>query len=300
MVSKATIVTAVALGCAALITRSLGLDADQTRHALGIAEYHGPRSPMMRVIDHPTMLKDGAGWGAMAGVSAALMAAGGFTGAPAATVTEAPVAEFWTDLGERWLMLEQYFKPYPVCYWAQAPVVAALALKQQHQLDVTQIRAIEVFSFYNATRLNTRFPQDTEAAQYSLPFPVAAALVYDRLGVSEVTGAALHDRRVLHLAERITLVEDPALSACYPAERLCRLVIELHNGTRYTSDVTEAPWSHLEPPSDGQLQAKFRELCAGYLPVERTTQLAALLWGCAELPDANALLAELSPAVLAT
>ena len=29
---------------------------------LGIAEYHGPRSQMMRCIDHPTMLKDGAGW----------------------------------------------------------------------------------------------------------------------------------------------------------------------------------------------------------------------------------------------
>jgi 2-methylcitrate dehydratase len=116
--------------------------------------------------------------------------------------------------------------------------------------------------------------------------------------VREVTGAALHDVRVLALAERITLVEDPALSARYPAERLCRLVIELQDGRRYTSALTEAPWSHLDPPSDAQLQHKFGELCAGYLPVERATQLAALLWGCAELPDANALLAELSPAVL--
>ena len=38
-----------------------------TRHALGIAEYHGPRSQIMRCIDHPTMVKDGSGWGAHAG-----------------------------------------------------------------------------------------------------------------------------------------------------------------------------------------------------------------------------------------
>lgn len=276
-----------ALGCAALLARSLGLDPARTQHALGIAEYHGPRSPMMRVIDHPTMLKDGAGWGAMTGVSAALLAAGGFTGAPALTVEGAEVAHFWTDLGQRWLMLEQYFKPYPVCYWAQAPVVAALALKRQHQFKAEAIHKITVSTFYNATRLATRHPPDTEAAQYSLPFPVAAALVFDRLSVREVMGAALQDQRVLALVERIELVEDPALSARYPAERLCRLTIELDNGARYESPLTEAPWSHQDPPSDAQLWAKFRELAAGYLPPARTEQLATMLWECAELPDAQ-------------
>jgi hypothetical protein len=38
----------------------MGLDREVTRHALGIAEFHGPRGPMMRRIDHPTMPKDGS------------------------------------------------------------------------------------------------------------------------------------------------------------------------------------------------------------------------------------------------
>ena len=59
------------------------MNVTQLRHALGIAEFHAPRSQMMRCIDYPTMLKDGSGWGAMAGVSAAYLAADGFTGAPA-------------------------------------------------------------------------------------------------------------------------------------------------------------------------------------------------------------------------
>lgn len=49
----------------------------------------------------------------MAGTSAVLLAQAGFTGAPAITVEQAP--EYWADLGQRWLILEQYFKPYPVC-----------------------------------------------------------------------------------------------------------------------------------------------------------------------------------------
>ncbi|MGH2562512.1 MAG: MmgE/PrpD family protein, partial [Thermomicrobiales bacterium] len=90
-----------ALGCAAMVARSFRLGSDQTRHALGIAEYHGPRSQMMRCIDHPTMLKDGSGWGAMTGVSAAMLAQAGFTGAPAVTVDAPEVAATWADLGTR-------------------------------------------------------------------------------------------------------------------------------------------------------------------------------------------------------
>lgn len=103
-----------ALGCAALGARVLRLDADAARHALGIAEYHAPRAEMMRCIDHPTMVKDGSGWGALAGVAAAQLAAEGFTGAPALLTRD---AQLWSDLGTRWRILEQYLKPYPVCRW---------------------------------------------------------------------------------------------------------------------------------------------------------------------------------------
>src|SRR6218665_3331633 len=85
-----------ALAAAALAARLLPLDIQQTREALGIAEYHGPRSQMMRCIDHPTMVKDGSGWGCMAGLSAGFLAQRGFTGAPALTL-EQPAAQVYWD-----------------------------------------------------------------------------------------------------------------------------------------------------------------------------------------------------------
>jgi len=99
-----------ALACAAIGARALHLTPSQTNHALGIAEYHGPRAPMMRCIDHPTMVKDSSAWGAPAGVSAALLAAQGFTGAPATTVTADSTRNIWDDLGRRWRINEQYLK----------------------------------------------------------------------------------------------------------------------------------------------------------------------------------------------
>ena len=109
----------VSLAAAAMGARVLGLDAARTREALGIAEYNGPRSQMMRCIDAPTMVRDGSGWGAMVGVSAAYLARDGFTGAPAITMEAGDLAEIWGDLGENWYVQDQYIKLYPVCRWAQ-------------------------------------------------------------------------------------------------------------------------------------------------------------------------------------
>ena len=282
-----------ALGCAALLARTFHLDAAQTKHALGIAEYHGPRSQMMRCIDHPTMLKDGSGWGAMTGVSAAMLARAGFTGAPALTVDAQDVAEIWADLGDRWRIGEQFFKPWAVCRWAQPAIAGALAVQREHGLVIDAIERIEVITFHQATRLASRRPETTEEAQYSLPFPVAAALAHGRLGFDQLNGAGLRDPAVLRLADRVVLVDDPALSARFPAERIARVRIETA-GEIHDSGETSAPWDAAAPPTDDELLDKFRWLASEALSPARSAELTDVIWNCAELPDAariNVLLA---------
>ena len=229
-----------ALGAAAVMARWLKLSPALTREALGIAEYHGPRSQMMRCIDFPTMVKDGSGWGAMAGVSAALLARDGFTGAPALVVEGADVADLWTDLGTRWRIMEMYFKPYPVCRWAQPPITASLGLLKTHGIDGSEVTEIEVSTFHNAVRLATRTPKTTEEAQYSLPFPVAAAIVHGKVTAREVDGPGLKDPRVLKLARGMKLTEDLSLTAEFPARRIARVALTTRDGRVLRSEPTEA------------------------------------------------------------
>ena len=285
-----------ALGCAAVAARRLGLNRDKTRHALGIAEYHGPRSQMMRCIDHPSMLKDGSGWGAMAGVSAAYLANESFTGAPALTIEGEEVKESWGDFGQNWLIADQYFKPHAVCRWAQPAIEAALMLQQVHRLTPDKLDRIEVHTFHEAVRLNSRHPQSTEQAQYSLPFPLAAALVHDHLGAPELSGAALTDSAVLKLSDRIELFEDNQFSTCFPAQRFARVIIETKDGERYDSGKVEGRWNADDPPSDQELVDKFSRLVQTVLPDDRAAELGQMIWQCPDLPDAARLLeALLSP-----
>jgi 2-methylcitrate dehydratase PrpD len=279
-----------AIGVAALAARRFALKPNQTRHALGIAEYHGPRSQMMRCIDYPTMVKDGSGWGAMAGISAALLARANFSGAPALTVESDEVFDIWQDLGRSWHITRQYFKPHAVCRWAQPAIEAALALQRRHQISPENVKRIIVFTFHEAVRLNCRFPQSTEEAQYSLPFPLAAALAVGRLGVSELTGTALRNSLVLRLCERVEMIEDDIFNQRFPARRFARVEIETKDDQRFDSGDVEPDWEATNAPTDLALIEKFKRLSREQLPGERAAELEQIVWRCEEIHDMSRLL----------
>ncbi|MEJ7707654.1 MAG: MmgE/PrpD family protein [Nocardioidaceae bacterium] len=286
-----------ALACAGTAARLLRLNRQTTEHALGIAEYHGPRGPMMRCIDHPTMVKDGSGWGAMTGVSAALLAADGFTGAPALLVhDEQPdIASLWTDLGVRWRMLELYFKPHPVCRWAQPAVQAALELRKRYQLTATQVDHAEVVTFHHAARLSTRRPETTEEAQYSLPFPVAAALARGAVGPAEVGPGGLADEQVLRLSDGITVTESHEYTSRFPAQRWAEVTVVLTDGRRVSSGPTTAIGDPDNPLTGAALEDKFHTLVDGALGRQRSD---AIVTAVQRLTDPTADLQHLFEPVL--
>jgi len=248
------------LGVAAVAARVMGLSAQQLAEALGTAEFYGPRSQMMRCIDHPTMLKDGSGWGAMTGISAALLARAGFTGAPALLLEE---ADHWRDLGTRWHFLDTYFKRYPVCYWAQPAVEAALSLRTSIS-DTAQIEEIRVTSFHQAIRLHTACPRSTEEAQYSLPWAVACALHRGTVTQQSVTDD-LTNPEVPKLSSKIRLCESTEFSACFPAKRYATVTIRMNDGRELVSDRFEARGTPGNPIARTELVTKFHELAGPVL-----------------------------------
>lgn len=249
-----------AITCAALGARLLRLDRERTRQALGIAEYHGPRSQMMRGVDHPTMLKDGSGWGAMAGVSAAYLAEDGFTGAPSLLSEADEATEYWRDLGSRWRIREQYFKFYPVCRWAQPAIAAVLALRESHAIDPDQIDSVEIVTFHQGRRLAQTPPQTTEQAQYAITFPVAAALVHGDVTAQAVSGEGLGNSTVLALQGLIRVSEADRYNAVFPAERWAHAVVHLKDGRRLESEPMTAPGDPEAPLSREKLVEKYFRL----------------------------------------
>lgn len=238
--------------------RLLGLDETAFRHALGIAEYFSARCPMMRVVQHPTMLRDAHGSGAFVGLNALLLAREGVTGAPAETVEDASAAPYWRDLGERWEIDAQYFKPWPVCRWAQPALTAMTALLRSHpQITASNIETIRVETFWESMCLQGHRPRNADEAQYALAFPLAALIARGKVGPAEVTGAAITAPDILAVSERIEIVEAPDISARFPGEILSRLIVQLKNGERIESPVTAALGDPDQPMTADAIETKF-------------------------------------------
>lgn len=264
-----------ALGVAALGCRINGASEDHLRQALGIAEYHGPRSQMMREIANPTMLHDGSGMGALVGSMAALMAQDGFTGAPAISVEAGEVAPYWDDLGINWTIEKNYIKPYPVCRWAHASLDALGGLVQRHGFSASDVRCIRVNTFAEAAALFPGMPSTTSQAQYSLPFALASLLVVGHIGPDEITGTGLRNPAVAALLPKISVQETPRHSDRFPNGRWSDVTVLLDDGRELDSGDVHARGGPEAPIALGEVEQKFHVLAAA-LPAPRRKDIWAM------------------------
>lgn len=256
-----------ALGVAAMGVAMRGQDATVLAHALGIAEYHGPRSQMMREIANPTMLHDGSGMGAFVGIQAALLAEEGFHGAPAITVTDAPA--HWADLGTRWTVNENYIKPYPICRWAHAAIDGIRLIRDRDGLTPDAVERIEIGCFAEAAALWPRMPRTTSEAQYALAFPVATMLRFGEIGPDRIMGAALTDPETAALVGRITCHVEDRHQARFPSGRWSDVTVITRDGRRLTSGDMNARGGPQDIWPPAKVEEKFHLMTGQVLPAQQ-------------------------------
>jgi len=288
-----------AVGVAAAGAKLLGLDDDQLRHAMGIAEYHGPRSQMMRCIDFPSMVRDGVGWGAPSGVSAAYMAQMGFTGAPAITVEgdDETTRQFWTDLGERWEITQTHYKQYPVCRWAHSSIDAADQLMQQHKLSSNDIERVRIRTFHYATRLAGHEPKTMDDLTYALAFPLAIMIVKRKIGAEELTEEILHDSEILRISKATEIVDSDHYTKISTRKRWADVTLYLKDGREIQSEPSTPKGDPDDPLSDQEIITKFYALAA---PVIGKKHAVAIEQQVSRIDETNFDLEQLFKLILST
>jgi 2-methylcitrate dehydratase PrpD len=273
------------LGAAAAAGKLLGLDAAGLQSALGTAASHGPFPPAGPAANY-SMTKEVIGWAGMTGCAAALLARDGFVG---------PAEVF--DYSGRWdpaelaaglpapdppAILGAYFKPHAVCRWAHPAIDAVLELSARHGLTAADVERIRVEGFYELSRLLEYAPRTVVGAQFSLPFALALALRFRRVGLTEVSEANLGNPEVLALGRRVEVVVDPELARQFPAKTVARVTLFTSRGEHRTT--VEYPRGNPENPmSDDELEAKFESLAGPALGAASCRQLREAILA---LPDA--------------
>jgi 2-methylcitrate dehydratase PrpD len=293
------------VACAAVASHLMGLPTEQVKHALGIAEYHAANLPMMRDVDDPAMVKHGIEWAAMTGITAAELAARGFTGIPSILSLE-EYQEWGQDIGQTYLMVDGVAwksAHYACCGWAHGGVEGARQLVEDHRISLDAIANIRVDGSHGTMRLGTRLPTTTEEAQFNQAWPIAAMLVDGEIGPGQMLEHRFSDPRLREIAQKVQVFESDEM------EGLCRLfeqgdpngrfasvvTITLKSGQTFNSGLVDGGLRF--PPSawdEGRMADKFRWLANYVLDVSTVDETLDMLFHFEELLNVRQLTENLS------
>lgn len=282
-------------GAAAACASLLGLDAAQTAHALGLAGTQAGGFWQLR--NERAMAKQlHTARAAEMGLTAALLAADGFTGplrifeGPqgffAATCGGADPEAILAAPGGDWLMQETSFKPWPACRHAHPAIDAALALREQAMPSL--IDRVEIATYRDAVVFCDRpDPKTVTDAKFSLQHAVAHVLLTGRPMLEDFEMEAVRQPEAAALRARVTVREASRFTNAYPAHFGASVALTLTDGCVLESEVRDALGDPEVPMTASALIAKAEMLMrAGGMigdAITRLTDAALALPGAAEV-----------------
>lgn len=246
------------LGAAAGCARLLGLDAETAAHAMGLALViaTGTQSVLgtMAKPFHP-------GRAARDGVEAALLAARGWQ-APSGALegpdgfahahsTSPDLPIMVEELGARWELASNAFKPYACGIVAHPSIDAGIALRSLVP-DPDDVVSVELdVNPFTLTAMGLAEPGPGLEGKFSVHHATAVGYLVGRAGPDEFTDARVLDSAVIAIRQRLRF---------NPVERIARDAVDVvataRDGAVHRFSIEHATGSVDRPMTDEQLRAK--------------------------------------------
>lgn len=258
-------------GAAAAASAILQLPPQKFAHALATAGTFA--AGLREAFQSDAMSKPlHAGRAAEAGVTAALLAENGFTGAESildgaagfgAAMAEGDVDwdHVFDDIGRLFNIESMTLKNHGCCGHNFAAIDGAMALAKEYDFTWKEVEHIEIETYRTAVQVVGRSDINTAFdARFSIFFTVATAMVHGSVRLDAFTEERLRDPAVRSVMNRISLSVNEELEHSYPKKRGALVRITYRGGQvvehlqRYRHGDPE------EPLTDEELSDKFYEL----------------------------------------
>lgn len=275
-------------GAAITASKLLGLSAEQTLAAVGIAGSMAGGS-MEFLAEGAWTKRIHPGLAAQNGIQAALLAAEGFVG-PRCILegrdgflqgySRRPAPDRLTDgLGESFEILHTAVKPHACCRYMQGPIDAILALMREHAIEPGRIRKIEVavleagWGIVSEPRSKKYHPESVVDAQFSMPFGAAVAVLRGAAGLDQFTIEQIGSPEVGRMMGRVVLEKDIRLEKTFPHEWPARVTIHLEDGRSFEKFIRHPKGDPENPLTWEEMTAKFRSLASAVFPAGRCDRI---------------------------
>ncbi|MBM9460338.1 MmgE/PrpD family protein [Nocardioides sp. zg-536] len=289
------------IGAAVAAASILGLDADRTVHAMGIA---GTQAAGLMAAQYSSMVKRfHAGRAAQSGVYGALLAANGYTGIDNLFEAEyggyGPTmspeyddTELTRGLGETWESRLVGFKPYSTNGSCHPTIDALLAMREEHGLRPEMVGEIRIEAS-TATKAHVGWeytPGSVTTAQMNLGYIAAAVLTDGDAFVRQFSPERIVDPELVSFAHRVHVAIAPDIDAEGDGGRHhTRIAVHLRDGRVLTDDRAFARGSSRRPMTEDELRAKFDKLTQDLVGAERSAALMSTIDDLDEAPSLDSL-----------
>jgi 2-methylcitrate dehydratase PrpD len=287
------------LGAAGTAGRMLGLDEERMVNAVGIA-YHQCSGNGQCVKDGALTKRLGPGFAVRGGITAALMAEKGVTGAKNCLEGEMGLYRLYmggnydakaltVDLGKYFEGINVAIKPYPCCRGIHPAIDAALALVNEQNIKAENIQEIKIFvseehHFLLCTPHDAKWkPRNPVDAQFSIPWGVATAIAKKKVTLEDFTEVAIKSQDILEITKKIDVELDNTLKRVDKVDPT-RVKITTKQEEVYSKHVEDPLGSLQRPMSFNDCAKKFRD-CAKKLPEGKIGRLLELIAQLEQVTD---------------
>jgi 2-methylcitrate dehydratase len=182
--------------------------------------------------------------------------------------------------------------------WAQTAIDAATAVAREAG-GPDRIAAIEIAATKRGYQMAGSEPEkwtpDTrETADHSLPYITARAMFDGEVTNDSYGPDKLRDPRILAFMRKITVKEDPALTAMMGDAVPTRITAILEDGRRIARQVDDVPGFAGRPMGRADVERKFRSNVGKRWTPERVETILEALWGLDRADDLAYVLGTLS------
>ncbi|MFC4544112.1 MmgE/PrpD family protein [Halosolutus amylolyticus] len=253
------------VGATAAIANYEGLDDETVANALAIAANHAQQTRFEAALEGATVRDTYAGMVAPDAMRAVDQARAGFTGIENGVrthlehVAAEPIDDVPTDaLGDRWEVLDGYFKVHAACRYTHPALDAIDDLSIESSIDADDVDRVTVETYPAAATLSDPEPTSRLAAKFSIPFAVASRIVHGHARKAAFEPAAFEES-VYDLAGRVAVESTPEFADAVPESRGARVTIDLDDATR-SATVRHARGGAQRPFDEARLREKFHAL----------------------------------------
>lgn len=303
--------TLTAFASPIVAARLLNLSVDQIQHAIGISASHSCTLGAV-TAGKLTMMKNTVDpMATRAGVEAALLAQGGYTGpehaingkeslfhvfghahknGEAVSFDESKLTEGLPHCPKcHYRILDCGMKSFPIEALSHAPLTAMLKAVKENDIKADDVEEIKVEVIARAADIlgdpHKYRPDSKETADHSLPYSLAVGLVDGMVTPLQFKNERIADPKLIPVMDKVKVVANQEFESLFPKFQPSRVTLTLKDGRSFAKRVDVPKGDPRDPMTPDEIKVKFDALGSEVIGQKRCDEAGELIMSIEKEPS---------------